>query len=262
MTRPDEGIFPLHTFQPNPGPAGRGRTAWSGSRFELRLWLRNGEQLLLALIIPIAVLVGLNGLTLITLPEPRIAVVAPGVLALALMSSAFTAQAITTAFDRRYGVLKRLAAAGAGRGLLVAGKCGACLVIVAGQLLVLGAIALALGWRPHGNPVWVLVLVVLSCAAFIGLALLLGGTLRAEAVLALANLLWLAMVVVGGVVVPLDRAPGWLRVVGEWTPAGALSTGMRAVLGDGTAPPLLSLLVLAIWIVIGWLGTVRWFRWL
>ncbi len=118
-----------------------------------------------------------------------------------------------------------------------------------------------MGWAPQGDPAWLVLLGLLGAAAFIGLALLLGGTLRAEAVLAFANLLWFAMVLVGGVVVPLTKAPAWLRAVGGLTPAGALSNALRAVLQAGAAPTLASLAVLAGWVVLGWAGTVRWFRW-
>ena len=132
-----------------------------------------------------------------------------------------------------------------------------------GQPSVIGEIVagLLLGWRPVGNPLWVLVITLLGAAAFIGLALLLGGTLRAEAVLAVANLLWLVFVLVGGVIVPLDSSPAALRVIGELTPPGAMSQAMRAVLQDGLAPAPASLLVLSAWIVVGWVATVRWFRW-
>jgi len=255
------GAFPAGVFTPDPRRPSAWRMVGAASGLELKLLLRNGEQLLLALIIPLAVLVGLTTVSVVELASPRIDTVTPGVLALAILSTAFTSQAITTAFDRRYGVLKRLAAAGVGRGLLVAGKCGAALTVIVGQWLILGGVALMLGWHPRGNPVWLALLALLGAAAFIGLALLVGGTLRAEAVLALANLIWLAMVLVGGVVVPLTSAPGWLRMVGGFTPAGALSTGLRDVLGAGVAPTAGTLAVLAVWVVVGWAGTVRWFRW-
>lgn len=255
------GAFPAGSFRPDPRRAPGRQMVRAAAGLELKMLLRNGEQLLLALIVPLAVLIGLATTTVVELAAPRIDTLTPGVLTLAVMSTAFTSQAITTGFDRRYGVLKRLAAAGVGRPLLVAGKCGAALVVILGQWVVLGVVALILGWHPHGDPAWVVVLLLLGAAAFIGLALLLGGTLRAEAVLALANLLWFGMVLVGGVVIPLTRAPDWLRVFGELTPAGALSTGLRAVLQNGDPPTGSSLLVLAAWVVLGWAGTVRWFRW-
>ncbi len=261
MTNPAAPPFAPGTFTPDPRRAPAWQMVRAASALELKMLLRNGEQLLLAVVIPLAVLLGLTATTVVELQSPRVDTVTPGVLALAILSTAFTAQAITTAFDRRYGVLKRLAAAGVGRALLIAGKCGAALVVIAGQWVLLGVVALVLGWHPHGNPGWLVLVALLGAAAFIGVALLLGGTLRAEAVLAFANLIWLALVVVGGVVLPLTRSPHWLRVVGELTPAGALSTGLRAVLQAGTAPGTLSLLVLAAWVVVGWAGTVRWFQW-
>jgi ABC-2 type transport system permease protein len=126
---------------------------------------------------------------------------------------------------------------------------------------VLGIGAAILGWHPHGNPFWALAIVLFGAAAFVGLALLLGGTLRAEAVLALANLIWLVFVAIGGVIVPLDQSPGALRVIGELTPPGAMSQALRAAM-DGAAPSAMSLFVLFAWVVIGWAATVRWFRWL
>jgi ABC-2 type transport system permease protein len=255
------GEFATGTFSPDPRPSPTGRRITATGGLELRMTLRNGEQLLLALIIPLLALLGGTLITVIDLPEPRINAVVPGVLVLAVLSSAFTSQAITTGFDRRYGVLKRLAAAGISRSQLIAGKCLATLAVIAGQFLVLGGAALLLGWRPEGSPLWVLVITLLGTAAFIGLALLLGGTLRAEAVLAVANLLWLVFVLVGGVIVPLDQAPEILRTIGELTPPGAMSQAMRAVLQDGAAPPVAALLVLAGWVVVGWAATVRWFRW-
>ena len=253
--------FPRGTFTADPAaaPARRRITATAG--LELRLTVRNGEQLLLALVIPMLALIGGTLVTVVSLPEPRVNAVVPGVLVLAVLSSAFTSQAITTGFDRRYGVLKRLAAAGVGRAQLITGKCAATLAVIAGQCVVLGGTALVLGWRPIGNPLWVLVLVLLGTAAFIGLALLLGGTLRAEAVLAVANLVWLVQVMVGGIIVPLNQSPGALQTIGEFTPAGAMSQALRAVMQDGSAPPALSIVILSAWIAVGWAATVRWFRW-
>lgn len=255
------GVFPSGVFAPDPRRATPWQMVRAASGLELKMLLRNGEQLLLAVIIPLAVLIGLTTVTVVELASPRVDTVTPGVLALAIMSTAFTSQAITTGFDRRYGVLKRLAAAGVGKGLLTAGKCGAALVVILGQWVILGTVAFLLGWHPHGNPVWLVLIALLGAAAFIGLALLLGGTLRAEAVLALANVIWFAMVLVGGVVIPLTKSPHWLRVVGELTPAGALSTACRDVLQGGVAPTAASLLALIFWVVVGWGGTVRWFKW-
>ena len=255
------GVFAPGTFASDPRAAAPPRRITATAGLELRVTLRNGEQLLLALIIPLVALIGGTTITLIELPQPRIDAVLPGVTVLAVFSAAFTSQAITTGFDRRYGVLKRLAAAGVGRGQLLAGKCAATLAVVVGQLIVLGATATVLGWRPHGNPLWALVVILLGAAAFVGLALLLGGTLRAEAVLAVANLIWLVFVAIGGVIAPLDQAPGALRAIGELTPPGAMSQALRAAM-DGGVPSTGSLLVLAGWVVIGWAATVRWFRWL
>lgn len=258
--------FPPGTFSPDPRPARWSTRVLAATRAELSIQLRNGEQLLLALVIPLAVLVGLTVTRVVELPVPaggsRVDVVAPGALTLAVVSSAFTAQAISTAFDRRYGVLLRLAAAGMSRRLVFAAKTCSVLAVVAGQLVVLTVAALLLGWRPAaaGWP-WAVLLVLLAVAALVSLALLLGGSLRAEAVLAGANVLWLVFVGLGGVIAPLTAAPHWLAVVGGLTPVGALSDGLHAALGAGEVPGLRVWLVLLVWWLVAGAAAERWFRW-
>lgn len=233
----------------------------AASATELRIQLRNGEQLLLALIIPIAVLIGLTLTTVIDLAGRRVDVVTPGVFTLAVLSSAFTAQAISTAFDRKYGVLQRLAVAGVSRTVLLTGKCCSVLVVVVGQLVVLGIVAAVLGWHPAGTWPWAVPVLLLGVAALVGLALLVGGTLRAEAVLAVANLVWLVLVGLGGIIVPLSSAPGWLHVIGSLTPVGALSDGLHDALRLDVGPGLRVWLVLLAWVAIGWTATLKAFRW-
>lgn len=254
--------LPPGSFRPDPDRAPAAAMVRAAAAQELRVTLRNGEQLLLAIVIPVAALLVLTLGSLLDLPEPRIAAVTPGILALAIISSAFTSQAIVTGFDRRYGVLRRLAATGFPRWLLLAAKSLATTAVIAMQFVLIAAIAvLGFGWRPQGNPLWILTICLLGIATFIGLALLVGGTMRAEAVLGVANLVWLAFVGIGGVILPLDQAPEALRTVGGLTPAGGLTVALRAVLTDGSAPPVSSLIVMLVWLLLGWLGTVRYFRW-
>jgi ABC-2 type transport system permease protein len=240
--------FEPGTFTPRPGPGAPLRMLAAQSATELRIALRNGEQVLLTLLIPIVLLVGLSTLPVVPLPEPRIAAVAPGVLALAVMSTAFTGQAIALGFDRRYGVIRRLAATALPRWLLVAGRMTAVLGIVALQVVVLCALAAALGWRPAPAGVgWAVLLVLLGCAAFGALGILLGGALRAEITLAVANLVWFVLLLAGGIVIPLAGLPAPLAAVAAYLPSGALAEGLRAALAAGEAPNALHVLVLLAW---------------
>jgi len=244
-------IFEPGTFTPAPGRGSLLRMLRTQAATETRLALRNGEQVLLTLLIPIVLLVGLSSLRIVTLPEPRVASVTASVLALAVMSTAFTSQAIAFGFDRRYGVIRRLAATALPRWLLVAGRIGALLAVVVVQLVVLGLIAVALGWRPDAAGLgWTLLLVLLGCAAFGALGILLGGTLRAEIVLAVANIVWFVLLLGGGIVIPLDQLPGGVAAVAAALPSGALATGLRSALVDGTAPGLGPVLVLVGWAVV------------
>ncbi|MQA96517.1 MAG: ABC transporter permease subunit [Streptosporangiales bacterium] len=255
----------VSAFVPAPGAAPMGRMVLAQAGMELRTLLRNGEQLLLTLIIPVLLLVGASLAPVLDLgTERRVDFIAPGVLALAVMSTAFTGQAIGTGFERRYGVLKRLGTTPLSRFGLIAAKTVSVIAIELLQLAVLWAVALGLGWRPQGGPagaVAVVLLIVAGTAAFSALGLLMAGTLRAEATLAAANLVYLLLLLVGGVFFPLSAFPEALRPALELLPISALSGGLRAVLEHGAAPPLAALGVLLAWAVLATAAAARFFRW-
>ncbi|MGH3827864.1 MAG: ABC transporter permease, partial [Pseudonocardiaceae bacterium] len=169
----------------------------------------------------------------------------PRILALAVMSTAFTGQAIALGFDRRYGVLKRLAATALPRWSLVAGRMLAVLGVVLVQLVVLGGVALTLGWHPELSGLAPAALLILAgTAAFGALGVLLGGTLRAEVVLAVANMVWLALVVAGGIVLSVHALPGALATLAAALPSGALAEGLHTALTEGSTPwPALAVLL-------------------
>ena len=240
------------------------RRVLAQTAFETRAILRNGEQLLITIVLPVLLLVALTRTSVVDLDTgggTRVDAVTPGVLALAVMSTAFTSQAIATAFARRNGVLRLLATTPLGRGGLLAGKVLGVLAVEAVQVLVLGAVALALGWHPEAAGLGAaLVAVLLGTAAFTALALLMAGTLRAEAVLAIANLVLVLLAVAGGIVVPVDQLPGPLATVAAALPSGALGESLRAALADGVLAPG-PLLVLAAWTATLGALAARLFRW-
>ncbi len=250
------------TFTPNPGAAPVARMILAQTALETRMLLRNGEQLLLTVIIPALLLTLFSAVDIVeTGSEKSVDFLAPGILALAVMSTAFTGQAIATGFDRRYGVLKRLGASPLPRWALMAAKTLSVLVTEVLQIALLTAIAFALGWSPHGNPLSVAALVLLGTAAFSGLGLLMAGTLKAEMTLAAANLVFLLLLVGGGVIVPLDKFPDAVQSVLGLLPIAALSDGLREVLQHGAALPWGDAAVLAAWAVVGLGAAARWFRW-
>lgn len=250
------------TLAPAPGAASVPRMLVAQVGFETRLLLRNGEQLLLTVIIPVVLLALVAAIPVLdTDPVRKIDFLVPGILTLAVMSTAFTSLAISTGYERRYGVLKRLAAAPLPRWALLVAKAGTVLTVEALQVVLVGGLGLALGWRPHGSAVAVVLLIVTGSFAFGGIALLMAGTLRAEATLAGANLIYLLLLGLGGIFVPLDRFPEGAQAVLEATPTGALVTGLRAVLVDGGGLPWVQLAILAAWAVAGFAAAARWFRW-
>lgn len=230
------------------------------ARFDAGTLLRNGEQLMVSLILPVMALVAATLVPYPQLDGSRIDAVAPGILALAVLSTAFTGQAISTAFDRRYGVLRLLGATPLGRGGLLAGRILAVLVVEVIQFVVLAAIALGMGWRPDAVGVLPFFLFwIVGTACFVSFAMLFAGTLRAEAVLALANLVWVVMLGLGTVLPSTTFGEPWASLV-SFTPSGALGDGFRAAFGTG-AMDWQALLVLTVWTVL-FAGLARkLFRW-
>lgn len=247
---------------PAPGAAPVTRMLLRQTMFETRLLLRNGEQLLLTAVIPVVLLLVLATVPVIdTAPYERVDFVVPGILALTVMSTSFTSLAISTGYERRYGVLRLLATTPLPRWALLLAKALTVIVVQALQFGLVMGLGAALGWRPHGSAVSVALLALTGTLAFAGLGLLMAGTLRAEATLAAANLVYLVLLVAGGVIVPLGRFPAPVARLAELTPTGALSDGLRSVLADGAGLSWSALAVLVVWAIAGFAAAAHWFRW-
>lgn len=249
-------------------PAPTLRAIGALTALELRLMARRGESVLVTLVIPVAVLLFFAGTSLV--PGTRSEVIdflLPGSIALAIIASGLVSLGIATGYERFYGVLKRLGGSPLPRWGLLAAKLTSVLVLVALQVAILVAAAwFALEWRPAPgwSPLLLGVAIILGTVTFAALGLLLAGTLRAELTLALANLLFLAFLMLGGIVLPVDQLPSILKPIAATLPATALSDLLRVALDPGsleaataTAPAV---------ILIGWaLGAsvlaARWFRW-
>lgn len=232
---------------------------------ELRLLVRNGESLLIAFGIPLGVLVFASQVVSVSFgPGDPLDTLVPAVLALSVMSTAFTAQAIQTGFERKYAVLKRLGASPLGRPTFVASKALAVTALVAVQTVLVLGVGLLLGWRwPDGALVGLLLAgLVLGTAAFTSLGLLLAGSLKAELTLGLANAIYLVLAAVGALALRVD-ASGLAAVVVRATPSGALAVVLGRSLPAVEVPPGVGVaaLALAAWLVVGALAAVRTFRW-
>ncbi|MET7282773.1 ABC transporter permease [Kribbella sp. NPDC005582] len=257
----------MTTYAPQPGSAPWSQKVLAHTRMEFKLLIRNGEQLLLALVIPLGLLLllGATGLgNRLPLGDARpIDDAVPRVLALAVLSSSFTSLAIATGFERRYGVIKRLGASPLSRGGLLAGKIGAVLIVQVIQFAVLIGTGFALGWKPVGGVdavVGVVLTVLCGTAAFASLGLLMAGVLRAEATLAAANLLYLLLLAGGAVMTPVTEYPEAMRGVVRLLPSAALASGLSNSTVEGIIP-WAAALALALWAgVLGYLVS-RTFRW-
>lgn len=231
---------------------------------ELRLTLKRGDAVLLALGIPVGLLVFFSLVDV--LPKPAgvkhpVSFLAPGVLGLAIMSTGMVSLSIATGFERQYGVLKRLGSTPLGRPRLLAAKTASIVALEVLQVVVLVAVALLLGWHPPGDVGPAVGAGVLATVAFSGLGLLMAGTLKAEVTLAGANGLYLALLLLGGMVFPLSKLPTGLRQLAEGLPAGALTDVLHACLSAGGPAPARAWIVLAIWAVLAPLAAAALFKW-
>ncbi len=247
-------------------PASALRAVSALAALELRLTARRGENVLVTLVIPVAVLLFFAGTSLVPdLGGRPVDFLLPGAIALALIASGLVNLGIATAFERSYGVLKRLGGAPLPRWGLVAAKVAAILVLEVLQVaLLVGVATVALGWHPGAgwSPVLLVVAIFLGTLAFTGLGLLLAGTLRAEATLALANGLFLAFLMLGGIVLPVDHLPGFLQPLAAVLPATALADLLRIALGMGAGlDATRSVAILLVWAALATGLTVRTFRW-
>lgn len=236
-------------------------------RMELTTLVRNYEQLLLIMVIPIGVLVFFGNVAV--LPDSiTLTRLVASVLTLSLISTAMVSTGIATGFERSYHVLKRLGVTPLGRGRLIWAKAGSVSVVELVQVTVLVAIAIGLGWSIVDLSWWRLVLaLLLGTAAFAGIGLCLAGRLRAEANLAAQNGLYLVLLALGGVIIPVDDLPNGLGAVARYLPSGALAEVVHASLGGASSgvwlfidAPLGAWLVLAIWALIAPLAAARLFR--
>ena len=231
------------------------------ARAEVLMTLRRGESVLLALGIPVLLLAFFSEVDVLPVGTRHpVTFLAPGILGLAVMSTAMVSLGIATAFERSYGVLKRLGTTPLGRPGLLGAKTVAVLAVEVVQVAVLVPVALALGWDPSGSAFAALGAVLVATVAFAGLGLLMAGTLRAEVTLAAANGLYLLLLLLGGMVVPLSKLPGALRAMARLLPAAALSEVLHASLG-GSAAPARAWAVLAAWAVVGPALAALAFRW-
>lgn len=231
---------------------------------ELRLTARRGDSVLLNLAIPVGLLVFFSLVDV--LPKPAgvrhpVQFLTPGLVALAVMSTAMVSLGIATGFERQYGVLKRLGSTPLGRGRLLTAKIASIAAVEVVQVIVLIAVGLALGWDPGGPMGLAVPAVLLATAAFAGLGLLMAGALRAEVTLAAANGLYLLLLLLGGMIFPLSKLPPFLRDLARGLPAGALSEALHGSLTAGASVPGRAWVVLVIWAVVAPAVAARLFRW-
>lgn len=232
---------------------------------ELRLAATRGESLIVTFAIPLAVLVFFSTVDVL----PRVAgrpvdALLPGSIALAVVASGLVALAIGLAYERAYGVLKRLAGTPATPAHQILARIVALLaieVLQAGLLVAIGAGVLGWAPGPAASPSLLLAAILLGSATFGSLGALLAGTLRAETTLAVANGLFLVALLLGDVVVPLQRLPAALEGVAGLLPFAPLVDLLRAGLGTGAADPARSAAVLGAWGIGGLLLAIRYARW-
>ena len=232
-------------------------------RAELNVVRRNGEQLLVTLGIPLLLLGFFSVVDVLpTNEKDPVNFLVPGILALAVMSTSMVSLGIATGFERNYLVLKRLAATPLGTTRLIAAKTLSIAVVEAVQMILLISLGFLLGWSPQqANWLLALIAVVLGTFAFAGIGLFLAGNLRGEVNLAATNGLYLVLLLIGGIVFPLDKLPGALSAISRCLPTAALSDVLRNSLMSAGEHTTSSWIVLLVWAIAAPLLAAKTFKW-
>ena len=230
------------------------------TKVELLLTLRRGESLLVVAGIPVAILVFFSSVRVLPHKGREVDFLVPGVLALSVIASAMTSLGIATGFERHAGVLRRLGTTPLGRTGLFSAKVVATGVVVTLQSALVCGVGKALAWRPHGSAPLSVLVVALGTIAFAAIGFVLAGTLRAETNLAVANALFLAFLLLGGVIVPVSSLPDALARLARVLPAAPLAAALRASI-DGHAVNPSDVILLSAWALLATAAAARWFRW-
>ncbi|MBE3557843.1 MAG: ABC transporter permease [Ktedonobacteraceae bacterium] len=258
--------FPAST---NTSRAGSSRAApfarqvWRQTGYELLLTLRRGENILVTLAVPVGLLIFFTSLNIVPATQgSAVNFLLPGILAVAIMAAGMVNLGIATAYERYYGVLKRLGASPLPRSGLILAKVIAILILEAVQALLLIGCAIALyGWKPAGSPPLALLSIILGTVTFAALGLAMAGALRAELTLAGANALFLLFILIGGGILPLDHLPAPLAAVSQVLPAAALTQALQATMSAGSPVPVTPLITLTLWAVVILLVAIFTFKW-
>ncbi len=253
-----------HTLDSNSSKAASpGQQILVQTRVELLMTLRRGESVLITLIVPVLLLIFFTSLNIVPTSNGRaVNFLLPGMLALAVMAAGMVSLGIATAYERYYGVLKRLGSSPLPRSGIIIAKVISVLVLELIQVIVLVAVAVAFySWRPTGSPLLALLVLVLGTITFAALGLAMAGALRAEVTLAGANALYLIFLLISGGILPLSHLPAPLAAFAQILPSTALTQALQATMTNGAAFPTFALLTLTIWAIIILLIAIRTFKW-
>src|SRR6266566_9510495 len=240
-----------------------GRQVLAQTRVELLLTLRRGESVLITLVVPVLLLIFFASLNIIPATTGKaVDFLLPGILALAVMAAGMVSLGIATAYERYYGVLKRLGSSPLPRsGLIIAKIISILLLEIVQVVLLVGVAILLYGWQPEGSPPLALLAMALGTVTFAAIGLAMAGALRAELTLAGANALFLIFVLIGGGILPLDHLPAPLAAFAQILPAAALTQSLQATMNSNATLPTGPLIVLAVWAVLVLLFAIRTFKW-
>lgn len=219
------------------------------ARLDATMTLRSGESLLLMLGIPLVFLAFFSSVDIlpIEIDEP-IDFLVPGVLALAVLSTALVNLAISVGFDREYGVLRRLAVTPLLRTELLLAKASVVFGIIMAQAALIIALGAILGFSPNWSGLALAaVSLLLAVLAFTGLALTIAGSLKGLTTLATANGLYLLLLLLGGMIIPPEELPGPFEALAGFLPTGAFAEILQGSIGTQASPATSTWLLLGAW---------------
>jgi ABC-2 type transport system permease protein len=236
---------------------------WRQYRLERRMFWRNPTAAFFNFLFPL-MLLGLLGAVLAG-EQDALDVIVPGIAAMSVMSTTFTALAFNMTFLREQGVLKRIRGTPLPSTAYLSGIALSAVtntILQVGIIVVAGRAAFGLDWPSNWGELVLFTAAGVVCFASLGVALS-HVIPNFDSAPAYVNAIFLPVIFVSGVFYDAQDAPGFIREIAEVLPLKHLIDGLSGAMvsGSGIADNAGALGVIALWAAVGIALAVRGFSW-
>jgi ABC-2 type transport system permease protein len=235
--------------------------AWEQFRFERKLFWRNPSAAFFNFLLPLLLLVLIA--TAFGTDASGFEILIPGVAAMGVLATTFTALAYNLTHLREEGVLKRIRGTPMPAGAYLAGFIGSATLnafLQVASVVTIGNLLYGVDW-PH-DPLLLVAFTLLGVICFAALGVAFSQIIPNEdSAPAYTNAVFLPVIFISGVFYSTDDMPEALQAVAEALPLKHLIDGLSAAIVGGGADVGSAALVVAGWAAAALFLAVRFFRW-